>query len=190
MSNYFHCDLCDISVNIKSKNRHLNSQSHRSLTNKIIHKSNIKNPNFLQIENILQEHVDDYNKKFEFYLIYCKWKLHFSDTIIDIKSDRLHNTFPPRWNLRRLLLSKIERLESNECIFSHISDMEIVFITHWRNATYEHYLKIPKTMLEWTMIKKLANNPNLIKAFNINTYHPLIRIYGYIIRDGDLLYRI
>ena len=190
MSNYFHCELCDKSVNIKSKKKHINSQSHRSFTNKIIHKSNIKNPNFLQIENILQEHVDDYNKKFEFYLIYCKRKLHFSDTIIDIKSDRLHNIFPPSWNLRRLLLSKIERLENNECIFSHISDMEIVFITHWRNATYEHYLKIPKTMFEWTMIKKLANNPNLIKAFNINTYHPLIRKYGYIIRDGDFLYRI
>ena len=95
MSNYFYCDLCDKSVNIKSKKKHINSQSHRSLTNKIIHKINIKNPKFLQIQNILHEHVDDYNKKFEFYLICCKWKLHFSDTIIDIKSDRLHNFFPP-----------------------------------------------------------------------------------------------
>ena len=94
MSNHFHCELCDISVNIKSKKRHINCRAHRSLTNKIIYKSNIKNPNLLQIENILQERVDDYNKKFEFYLIYCKRKLHFSDTIIDIKSDRLHNIFP------------------------------------------------------------------------------------------------
>ena len=68
--------------------------------------------------------------------------------------------------------------------------MEIVFITHWRNATYEHYLKIPKTMLEWSMIKKLAINPNFIKAFNINTHHPLIRKYSHIIRDGEFQYFI
>ena len=182
--------MCDKSVNIKSKKKQINSQSHRSLTNKIIHKINIKNPNFLQIEIILQKHVDDYYKKFEFYLIYCKWKLHFSDTIIDIKSDRLYNLFPPSWKLRQFLLSIIERLENNECLFSHISDMEIVFITNWRNATYEHYLKIPKSMLEWTMIKKLATNPQLIKAFNINTYNPLIRKYRHVIDNREIQYRI
>ena len=64
MSNYFYCELCDRSVNIKSKKKHKNSKSHRSLTNKIIQKFNIKNPNFLQIQNILQKLVDDYNKKF------------------------------------------------------------------------------------------------------------------------------
>ena len=59
MSNYFHCDLCDKSVETKSKKKHINSKKHRSLTNKIIHKRNIKNPSFLHIEKILQEHVDD-----------------------------------------------------------------------------------------------------------------------------------
>ena len=51
--------------------------------------------------------------------------------------------------------------------------------------TYEQYLKIPKSMLEWTIIKKLANNPKLIKAFNINTYHPLIRKYRHIFNNGE-----
>ena len=190
MSYYFYCALCDKSINIKSKKKHINSQSHRSLTNKIIHKINIKNPNFLQIQNILQKHVDDYNKKFDFYSIYCKWKLHFSDTIIDVKSDRLHNICPFRWNLRVMLLSKIARLENEESIFSHISDMEIVFITHWRNATYGHYLQIPKTMLEWSMIKKLDINPNLIKAFNINMYYPLTRKYGRFIPHEYFQHRI
>ena len=38
MSNYFHCELCDKSVNIKSKNRHLNSRYHKSLSSCIISK--------------------------------------------------------------------------------------------------------------------------------------------------------
>ena len=56
--------------------------------------------------------------------------------------------------------------------------------------TYEHYLQIPKSMLEWTMIKKLATNPKLIKAFNINTYHPLIRKYRHIIDKREIQHLI
>ena len=106
--------------------------------------------------------------------------MHFSDTVINIKSDRLYNIHRPAWDLRRNLISKIDHLENKGHKFSHISEMNIVFITDLRNVTYNHYLQIPKSMLEWIFIKKLANNPKLIKAFNINTYHPLIRKYRYI----------
>ena len=65
-------------------------------------------------------------------------------------------------------------------------EMNIVFITDLRNITYEHYLRIPKSMLEWTFIRKLAINPKLIKAFNINTHHPLIQKYRHIIDNGEI----
>ena len=52
--------------------------------------------------------------------------------------------------------------------------------------TYDHYLKIPKSMLQWTEIKKLAINPTLIKAFNIYTNHPLIRKYRHIITGEEI----
>ena len=68
--------------------------------------------------------------------------------------------------------------------------MNVVFISNLRNMTYRHYLQIPKSMLEWTMIKKLATNPQLIKAFNINTYHPLIRKYRHIIDNRENQYFI
>ena len=103
--------------------------------------------------------------------------MHFSNTIINVKSDRIYNILRKHtsWNLRTNLISKIEYFESIGYKFSHISEMNIVFITDLRNLTYEHYLKIPNSMLQWTINKKLANNPQLIKAFNINTKHPLIR---------------
>ena len=91
MSNCFHCELCDKSIKIRSKKKHLNSQYHKSLTESIICKYTVKNPSFLHLEDILKNFVVDYNEKFEFYLIFCKWKLHFSDTIVNIKSDRLYN---------------------------------------------------------------------------------------------------
>ena len=64
--------------------------------------------------------------------------------------------------------------------------MNIVFITDLKNMTYENYLMLPKPMLEWTLIKKLATNPKLIKAFNINSYHPLIQKSRYIIDNGEI----
>ena len=188
MSNYFHCELCDISLKTRSKKRHLNSQSHKSLTRSIIcfYLYNLYNRSFFHMKDILKKYVNDYNKKFVFYIIICKWKLHFSDTIINIKSDRLCNIYIPSRKLRPYLISKIEHFEGTGHKFSHISEMNIEFISNLRNMTYQHYLQIPKSMLEWTLIGKLATNPKLIKAFNINTYHPLIQKYRHIIDNGEI----
>ena len=165
---------------------HLNSQSHKSLTRGIIFKYTIENPSIFHMNDILKKYVDDYNKKFVLYIIICKWKLHFSDTIINIKSDRLYNIYIPRRKLGPYLISKIEYLENEGHKFSHISEMNIVFISDPRNMTYEYYLKIPKSMLEWTIIRKLATNPKLIKAFNINSHHLLIQKYRHIIDNGEI----
>ena len=77
MSDCFHCNLCDKSIKIKSKKKHLNSLNHKSLSMSIISKYSVINPDFLPIENIFKKYVLDYNKKFEFYLIICKWKFIF-----------------------------------------------------------------------------------------------------------------
>ena len=148
MSDYFLCELCDISIKITSKKKHLNSQYHKSLTRSINCKYTVKSPSFLHVEDKLKKFVDVYNKKFDFYLVFCG-KLHFSDTIINIKTDRLYNIHRAGWNLRRNLMSKIEDFESNGLKFSHISEMNIVFLTDLRSMTYEHYLKIPKQIKEW-----------------------------------------
>ena len=190
MGDYFHCEICDKSIKIRSKKRHLNSRYHKSLSACIISKYTVENPSFLHMQDILKKYVDDYNKKFVIYIIICKWKLHFSDIIINVESNRLYNIHRPSWNLRSYLISKIEYLENKGHKFSHISEMNIVFISNLRNMTYRHYLQIPKSMLEWTMIKKMATNPQLIKAFNINTYHPLIRKYRHIINNREIQYFI
>ena len=108
MNGYFHYDLCNKSIKTRSKKKHLSSQYQKSLTRSIICKYTVKNPSFLHIEDILKNFVDDYNEKIEFYSIFCKWKLHFPDTIIIIKCDRMSNFNCAGWNLRRKLMSQIE----------------------------------------------------------------------------------
>ena len=70
MSDYFHCEICDRSIKVKSSKKHLNSQYHKSLTKSIICKHTVKNLTFLHVEDILRNVVDDYNKKFEVYLLF------------------------------------------------------------------------------------------------------------------------
>ena len=134
MSDYFHCVLCDKSFKNKSKKIHLYSQYHQFLTRSIISKYYVTNPSFLPIEDIIKKYVKLYNKKFEFYLIICEWKLHFTDTIIYVKSEKLH-IIHRGWDLRRYLIAKIENYTRCGYKFSHISKMNITFITDLRNTT-------------------------------------------------------
>ena len=162
MSACFYCNICDKSIKVRSKKKPLNSQYHKSSIKSIISRYSVLNPNFIHIEDFLKDYVDDYNKLFEFYLIFCSWKLHFWDNIINVKSDRLY-IINRGWNLRKILISKIESFESYGYKFSHISEMNITFRTGFTIMTYEHYLKQPKPMVEWILNKKLAQNPELIK---------------------------
>ena len=113
----------------------------------VVYKYNVSNPDFLHIENLLKNYVLDYNKKFAFYLIKCKWKLHFSDTIVNIESNTWYSVSGD-YHSRDFVFSKIKYYEKLGHKFSHISEMNITFITDLRNMTCEHYLNKPKSMLE------------------------------------------
>ena len=93
MSDYFNCKLCDKSIKIKSKKKHLISQYHKSLSMCIFSRYSVTNPDFLQIENLLK-YVLEYNKKFAFYLIIFIWKLHLWDTFVSVKSNTWYSLSP------------------------------------------------------------------------------------------------
>ena len=184
----YHCELCDISGKIKSKKRHLNSQPHKHLDKQVINRYHVENPDFIQIENILKNYVHDYNKKFDFCAVICKWKVHFSNKIIYVKTNPWHN-HSCGFNLREFLLSRIKYYERRQHIFCRISLMTITFISDLRDMTYKHYLQQPKSMLEWRLNLILAKRPELIEVFDIGKgiashFRPLIRKYSNFFNDG------
>ena len=181
MSDYFNCKLCDKTIKIKSKKKHLKSQYHKSSSMSIISRYSVTNPDFLHMDNVLKIYVLDYNKKFANYLIICKWNLHFPDTIVSFKSNTWHSV-SAGYYLRKFFLSLIKYFERYGRKFSHISEMNITFISKLRNMTYEHYLNQPKSMLDWKLNAVLAENPKLIEIFG-NSSHPLIRKYQHINED-------
>ena len=147
MNKYFICKLCDKSIEIKSKNKHLSFKYHKSLSMSIISRYSVTNPDFLHIKFVLKIYVLDYIEKFGFYLIICEWKLHFSDTIISVKPNTWYNV-SAGYYLRGFVLSKIKYYDKRGHKFSHISEMNITFISDRRNMTYEYYLIQPKPLLE------------------------------------------
>ena len=175
MRDYFNCNSCDKSIKINCKKEHLKSQYHRSLIMSIISRYSVTYPGFLHIEKILKNYVLEYYKKIEFYLIICKWKLHFSDTIVIVKSNTWYSV-SAGYHLKNFLLTKIKYFERYGRNFSHISEMNITFISDLRNMTNEHYLNQPKSMLEWNFNAILAKNPEHIKVLR-NSSHPLFRKY-------------
>ena len=44
--------------------------------------------------------------------------------------------------------------------------MQITFITNLDNMAYKHYLQQPRQAIENNLLKKINQNPNLIKLFN------------------------
>ena len=127
MSDYFNCKLCDKSIKIKSKKKHLNSQNHKSLSMSNNSRYSITNPDFLHIVNIIKNYVLEYNEKFAFYLNICKRKLHFSDTIVSVKSN-LWYSVAGGYYLTDFVSSKIKYFERQGLKFSHITEMNITFI--------------------------------------------------------------
>ena len=82
-----------------------------------------------------------------------------------------------------MLLPKTKFSDSQDHKFSHISEMNIIFIRGFRNMTYEHYIKKAKPMIEGKFNLLLAKNPNLVRIFE-NSTHPLIRNQNRIIYNN------
>ena len=145
----------------------------------------ISNPDFPEMEKILKNHILDYDKKFGLYSVICKWKLNFSNTIINIKLGPWCSV-SYGFNQRRFLLLKIEYYERRGFIFTSISEMNYVFIANPRNRTYNNYLQQPKPMIEWKLNLILANNPQLVRMLG-NSSHPMIRKHsGQFIDEDDI----
>ena len=86
-----------------------------------------------------------------FSLFICKSKLHFWDFINIVKNDKWWCSLSAGSYLGNLLLLKVKFLERSGQLFFHISEKNITFLSDFKDITYEHYLSIPKSMMEWKL---------------------------------------
>ena len=109
----------------------------------VVNRHNLDNIKFGDINNILYKHINYYKKKFDRFKFRCK----ISSNII--------RDYPKH------IPTKKYKFKPSDTI-----NMQITFITKLDNMTYKHYLQQPRQAIENNLIKKLNQNPNLLKLFN------------------------
>ena len=69
MSDYY-CDICDRTIKLKYKKKHLDNRLHRDLSTSVVNRYCVKNPTFLQMEDILKNTFMIIMKGLDFSLLY------------------------------------------------------------------------------------------------------------------------
>ena len=115
----------------------------------------------MKLKNILRKYVKEYIKEIIFFYITCKWKLHFSNchtSFISANTEykRIYLLgSEPCDMLETYLFSEIEYLYfTDRSELSYISEMTITFITEFRFMAYNHYMDLPKQMVERNLLRK------------------------------------
>ena len=116
----------------------------------VINKHTVMNPELCQKNNILMNIVSNYMRRCKYYWILRKWKLVFyNDIFFDVKSLVLYRTSVLRENLEKYFKKKqISLYKRQGLVFSHISEINISFVTSVNHMTYKHFIEQPMPMVE------------------------------------------
>ena len=68
----FYCSICDKTINTSFRLRHNKSPKHVELSNCVVNRYNVDNNKVEDTNNILNEHINDYKKKFVKFKFICK----------------------------------------------------------------------------------------------------------------------
>ena len=149
-----YCSICD--KNILNKSSHNKTKLHTQLSLSVVNKYYIPNVAVIEINNIMNKHIYDYNKKFLDFVCWCKIQNEYfcekNKVIWEIVPDiiKIQEKIIKRYNCRQ-----------NDLVY-----IEIVFITDLESATYNHCFQLPKPMIERKICKIIDRNPNLIKTLD------------------------
>ena len=125
----------------------------------VINKYTIMNLDLCQINDIIMNIVNNYNRRFEYFENVYKWKLVFDNDIsTDVKSKVMYRVSVLSHNLEKYLKKKIIHFKRQRLEFSHISETKITFITRLDHLTYKYYIEQPMPMVERLINRKFYKN--------------------------------
>ena len=73
----YYCQVCDIFIEPKSKYKHFKSNIHKELKKCKHIKVNIENNNINGVDRAFYTYIIEHNKKFDFFIVKCLFKLVF-----------------------------------------------------------------------------------------------------------------
>ena len=161
---------------IKSKYEHFNSKTHDYLDKSTLKKYKIQNITKIQVDEIMNKWIINYNKNNVFHQVQCFLKLLTTSNHarnIRIKPEVIvHFLFQVP---KKLILTRINK---DRYLFSRILELRITFISSFKDMTYEHHSEKTLPMCAIRKIQLLSDYLNLIICFNRNTFYPMIRKYS------------
>ena len=150
----YYCDICD--KYILKKSSHNKTKLHTQLSLSIVNKYYVNNISVNEIDNVINNHVYDYNKKFHNFDCWCIIQNgYFCEKINLIKK------FVPD-----IIKIQKEIIKRYRCKQDDLVYMKISFIADLKNATYNHYFQLPKPMIGRRICRIIDLKPKLIKTLN------------------------
>ena len=133
----------------KSKSKHFNSKNHTHVDRQKHIQTTIDNPNINNIDEIFYSHINEYNNKYEYYLVRCEFKLGLlnTDHYGLASSELTENRTIVSWIF--FVGNAINNLRKEGFFFSYISQMNIVIVFNKMDMTYEFYMKHNMPAVEW-----------------------------------------
>ena len=172
------CNVCDRSIIETESEFNKNLATLQKQNDKIIYKKYTTNDNNLDdVKKILNDYISTPNKKTDFFLIDCEFKIKFDKNFTtNIKNNYQYNT--DYINIKNCLLFFITSFEYGEYKISNINHMISHTISCMCNMTYKHYINKPMPAVERRINMTIAKNPQLINSLSRNKNHPLINKYS------------
>ena len=146
----YYCNICD--KYILNKSNHNKTKLHTQLSLSVVNKYYIVDVPVIEIDNIINKHIFDYNKKFLNFDCWCK-----------IQSGYFCEKINLVWINNPNIKIQEKIIFNHNCNQNDFVYMEISSITDLICATCEHYFQLPKPMIEQKICQIIDRNPNLIK---------------------------
>ena len=146
MKEYF-CDTCDKTIKKESKTDHFKSESHLYSSERIAIRYSLLKQDISKIEDVLKQLIEEHEKKIRYFSISC-------EIIREGSSDLVLKT-----NNFCILISDYNTLKE---IINHnkneILRKDVFFHHFFRLTPYDFYLKLPKSMLQGMLLKKVHSH--------------------------------
>ena len=150
----YYCSICD--KYILNKSSHNKTKVHTQLSLSIVNKYYISNVPVIEIENVINKHIYDYNKKFLEFVCWCK-----------VQNEYFCEKNKVIWEIVPDTIKSQEKiLKRYNCRQNDLVYIEIIIITDLESTTYNHYLQLPKPMIERKICQIIDHNPNLEKILD------------------------
>ena len=150
----YYCSICD--KNILNKSSHNKTKLHTQLSLGVVNKYYIPNVPVIEIDDVINKHFYDYNKKFHDFDCWCK----IQNEYFCEKNKVIWVSIPSAIKFKEKIIRRYN-CRQNDLVY-----IEIIFITDLESATYNHYSQLPKPMIERKICQIIDHNPSLIKTLN------------------------